>query len=239
MSGVAMSVAVVAAAAGAGGAVRGSGSNRRGRREPGRGHDPVWRRRVAALLGGAAVFVLFGGWIGGGVGVVVALALDRRLGRLEPRSGRVLRERLRADLPSAADLFAACLLAGSSPVEAAEAVAHAVGGPLAARLWPIVASLRLGGDPGRCWLGLTDDPVLAPLGRALARAATGGAPAAALVARMADEQRAEHRRAAAAAARRVGVRATVPLGLCFLPAFLLIGVVPIVIGLTTTLLQPF
>ncbi|WP_406285110.1 type II secretion system F family protein [Embleya sp. NBC_00896] len=139
----------------------------------------------------------------------------------------------------AADLFAACLLAGSSPVEAAEAVAHAVGGPLAARLRPIVASLRLGGDPSRCWLGLADDPVLAPLGRTLARAATGGAPAAGAVARMADEQRAERRRAATSAARRVGVRATVPLGLCFLPAFLLVGVVPIVIGLTTTLLRPF
>ncbi|MEU0941047.1 type II secretion system F family protein [Embleya sp. NPDC005971] len=237
MSGVAVFVAVVAAAGGAGVAVRGGGA--RDRRVPGRGPDSVWRRRAAALLGGAAVFVLFGGWVGGGAGVAAAVLLDRRLGRLEPRSGRVLRERLRADLPSAADLFAACLVAGSSPVEAAEAVAHAVGGPLASRLRPIVASLRLGGDPGRCWLTLTDDPVLAPLGRALARAATGGAPAAALVARMADEQRAEHRRAAGAAARRVGVRATVPLGLCFLPAFLLIGVVPIVIGLTTTLLQPF
>ncbi|MGC0422176.1 type II secretion system F family protein [Embleya sp. AB8] len=237
MNGVAVLVAVVAAAGAAGGAVRGSG--RRGRWRPARGPDAVLGRRVAAGLGGLAVFALFGGWGAGCAGVVVAVVLDRRLARLEPRSGRVLRERLRADLPSAADLFAACLVAGSAPVEAAEAVAHAVGGPLAARLRPIVASLRLGGDPGRCWLGLTDDPVLAPLGRALARAATGGAPAAALVARMADEQRAEQRRAATSAARRVGVRATVPLGLCFLPAFLLIGVVPIVIGLGTTLLRPF
>ncbi|MYW04674.1 type II secretion protein F, partial [Streptomyces sp. SID3343] len=65
-----------------------------------------------------------------------------------------------------------------------------------------------------------------------------GAPAAQAVARAADEQRAAQRRTATAAARRVGVRATVPLGLCFLPAFLLIGVVPIVIGLTSTLLRP-
>ncbi|MYV98813.1 type II secretion protein F, partial [Streptomyces sp. SID3343] len=102
------------------------------------------------------MFALWGGWVGAGVGVVVAGLLDRRLGRLEARSVRASRERLRADLPCAADLFAACLVAGSSPVEAAEAVAHAVGGPLAARLRPIVASLRLGADPARCWLALAD-----------------------------------------------------------------------------------
>ncbi|MGW9207443.1 type II secretion system F family protein [Embleya sp. NPDC055664] len=235
MSAVAVLVAVVAAAGGAAGAVRGRGPEFR--RPSARGRDPALGRRVAAGLGGVAVFVVFGGWPGGVAGLVVAVVLERRLTGLESRSGRALRDRLRADLPPAADLFAACLVAGSTPADAAEAVAHAVGGPLAGRLRPIVASLRLGGDPGRCWLGLTDDPVLAPLGRVLARAATGGVPAAVLVAGMADEQRAEQRRTATAAARRVGVRATVPLGLCFLPAFLLVGVVPIVIGLGTSLLR--
>jgi hypothetical protein len=36
-------------------------------------------------------------------------------------------------------------------------------------------------------------------------------------------------------ARRVGVLAAVPLGLCLLPAFLLIGIVPVVAGLLTAL----
>ncbi len=36
-------------------------------------------------------------------------------------------------------------------------------------------------------------------------------------------------------ARRVGVRAAVPLGLCLLPAFLLIGIVPVVAGLVSDL----
>jgi Flp pilus assembly protein TadB len=240
VSAVAAVLAVLAAAGSAWGVVRAGGerTRSRARRTGRRAREPAPVRRLAAGLGGIAVFVLWGGWVGAGAGVLVAGVLDRRLGRLQARSVRVSRERLRADLPPAADLFAACLAAGSSPVEAAEAVAHAVGGPLAARLRPIVASLRLGGDPARCWLALTDDAVLAPLGRALSRAAAGGAPAARAVARAADEQRAEQRRSATALARRVGVRATVPLGLCFLPAFLLIGVVPIVIGLTSTLLRP-
>ena len=42
--------------------------------------------------------------------------------------------------------------------------------------------------------------------------------------------------AAEQAARRVGVLAVAPLGLCFLPAFVLLGVVPVVIGLAGPLL---
>ena len=49
--------------------------------------------------------------------------------------------------------------------------------------------------------------------------------------------REEHRARAEVedAARRVGVRAALPLGLCLLPAFLLIGIVPVVAGLMEAL----
>jgi hypothetical protein len=36
-------------------------------------------------------------------------------------------------------------------------------------------------------------------------------------------------------ARSVGVKAAVPLGLCLLPAFVLVGVVPLVVSLLTSL----
>jgi pilus assembly protein TadC len=51
------------------------------------------------------------------------------------------------------------------------------------------------------------------------------------VARLAADARAERGRAATARARRAGVLITLPLGLCFLPAFLVVGVLPVVIGL--------
>ena len=53
---------------------------------------------------------------------------------------------------------------------------------------------------------------------------------------MAADVRAEYRSAAEQAARRVGVLAVAPLGLCFLPAFVLLGVVPVVVGLAGPLL---
>jgi threonine dehydrogenase-like Zn-dependent dehydrogenase len=42
---------------------------------------------------------------------------------------------------------------------------------------------------------------------------------------------------AEAKAQRAAVAVTGPLGLCFLPAFLCIGVVPVVIGLATRLMS--
>ena len=75
--------------------------------------------------------------------------------------------------------------------------------------------------------------------RALARACDGGAPVATAVSRLAAEVRAEGRSAAEQAARRVGVLAVAPLGLCFLPAFVLLGVVPVVLGLAGPLLAGF
>ncbi|MCW2777557.1 MAG: hypothetical protein JWN17_1282, partial [Frankiales bacterium] len=56
------------------------------------------------------------------------------------------------------------------------------------------------------------------------------------VARLAADARAEARSAAEQRARRAGVLAVAPLGLCFLPAFVLLGVVPVVVGLAGPLL---
>lgn len=85
---------------------------------------------------------------------------------------------------------------------------------------------------------LEDDP-LAPAARALGRAAEGGAPVAAAVARLAADARARSRAQGELAARRVGVLVVAPLGLCFLPAFVLLGVVPVVAGLVGPLLATF
>ncbi|MEC4015002.1 type II secretion system F family protein [Streptomyces sp. H27-D2] len=140
-------------------------------------------------------------------------------------------------LPLAADLLAACLAAGAAPREAAEAVGGSLGGPVGERLMRVAAELRLGGEPGRAWAGLAAVPGAYGLARCLERAGTTGVPAVEPVSRVAADCRAEQTRAAVARGRRAGVLATAPLGLCFLPAFLSVGVAPVVIGLADGLLQ--
>lgn len=175
-------------------------------------------------------------------GVAVAVVGPRLLARLEPRAARAERERLLADLPLVLDLLASCLAGGAPLPQAAAAVSTAVPGPAGRRLAAVSASLAVGSAAPQAWAALAgtspDDP-LAPAARALARAADGGAPVAAAVSQLAVEARAEALARGEQAARHVGVLAVVPLGLCFLPAFVLLGVVPVVVGLAGPLLAAF
>jgi pilus assembly protein TadC len=141
------------------------------------------------------------------------------------------------ELPLAADLLAACIAAGADPVTAARVVGESLAGPVGRRLAWGAAELRLGGEPAEAWCRLAAIPGARPLARLLERAGDSGAPAAAPVARLAARARAEWSRSAAATARRAAVLITAPVGLCFLPAFITVGIVPIFLGLAGGLLR--
>ncbi|MFD5493985.1 type II secretion system F family protein [Streptomyces sp. NPDC001812] len=186
------------------------------------------------------VGVACAGWalVGGLTGVLVGLACAAGLWRWRLRqtaAGAHVREREAAgaarQLPLAADLLAACIAAGAGPVPAAQAVGEALGGPVGAALAQGAAEVRLGGEPGAAWRRLASVPGAAALARLLERADVSGLPMAAPVARLAAESRAQWGRAATARARRAAVMVTAPVGLCFLPAFIAVGVLPVVIGL--------
>jgi Flp pilus assembly protein TadB len=197
---------------------------------PSRASSP-WAVACAAFIGAVGAAVLVGGVPGLLAGVVTAAVAFGVLRRLEPRAVRVRRERLAADLPVAVDLLGACLAAGRPPGQALPAVARAVGGPLAGELGVLSVRLDLGADPVGVWrdVGLRGG-TLAPLGRAMARSLETGAPVADGLALLAEDLRRRRRAALEQRARGVGVRAAAPLGLCFLPAFVLVGIVPSVVG---------
>lgn len=204
---------------------------------PSRAEKPRASRRpeIAAALAGLALAVLIGGRFGLVVGAMGAICCWKGLGRLEPRAVRQRRARLVADLPTAVDLLAACLAGGGSWADSVEAVAGALGGPVGAELASVAAQVRLGADPGDAWLRLAQDPVLAPLARTAARASSSGAALAPSLARLARDQRRTARTAAEARAQAAGVRAVAPLGLCFLPAFVVLGIVPAIAGIAQSL----
>lgn len=163
-------------------------------------------------------------------GLVAVVVLPGRLRRLERGTHRRERRRVAADAPLAAELFAACVLGGAEPVAAATVVARAVGGPLGSRLEQVSGAIRLGTEPAVAWSGLAADAALAGWGMAMARASSSGAPVARTVLALAEQARAARRAGRSAAVRRVSVWAMLPLGLCFLPAFLLLGVVPVAVS---------
>ncbi|MFE5580208.1 type II secretion system F family protein [Kitasatospora sp. NPDC056531] len=200
-----------------------------------------WRRAGPAVGAGLAVAVLLGGGAGAVAGVLAAVGVHRWSARARsPADRRAARENelLTRQLPLGAELLAACLGSAALPSAAVSAVGRSVGAPLGPRLAAIGAELALGAPPELCWTRLGEQhPALAPLARCLVRTSLGGAPAAGPLIGLAQEQRTAAVRAAHARVRRAAVLATAPLGLCFLPAFVLIGVVPVVVGLTSRFAQ--
>lgn len=191
---------------------------------------PPLFRMVASVAVAVGAWVLVGGLPGIGLGPVAGGVCWWAVGRMEPPAVRRRRERLAAAVPQVVDLMAACLGAGLSPSAALEHVTSAVGGPAAEDLAAVLARLRLGVDPATVWRDLARHPQLGGLGRALARAVESGASVAEAMQRLSGDLRRTARSDVESRARAVGVKAAVPLGVCLLPAFVLVGVVPLVAG---------
>jgi Flp pilus assembly protein TadB len=195
------------------------------------------KRLLMAAGSGGAVGLLIGGW----GGIVVGVAVTGVLWFLLPRMIAAIpsRELRRAgrDLPLASDLLAAALRAGASPDGAARVVGEALPGPVGERLTRVANALRLGEAPEPAWTFLADVPGGSRVARAASRSADSGAAFAVALVRLSDDLRVAQRAAVDASARKAAVLVVLPLGLCFLPAFLLAGVVPVVVSVLSGLLR--
>jgi Flp pilus assembly protein TadB len=129
------------------------------------------------------------------------------------------------------DLLAACLRAGLPVPTAVSAVAGELPVTVAHALRESADLLALGADLDTAWAPAISCPDTAALARGARRAAQSGTALADFVTDLAATIRANTADAAEAAAQRAGVLITAPLGLCFLPAFVCLGVVPVIVGL--------
>ena len=136
-----------------------------------------------------------------------------------------------ADYPLVIELLAHSLAVGADIQTALHLVGDAVGDPWRTRLAVCLNALHLGQAPSQVWEEMEADPLMSGLGRALGRAHQTGVPVAKAMRALAHDAREESELAAHAYARTVEVRAAAPLGVCFLPAFVLLGVVPMVAGI--------
>ena len=187
-------------------------------------------RSAWALLAALGAGTFLHGPLAVPAGLAAGIAVWVVASRAEPADVRRRREEAKRTLPHLVQLYAAALAAGAAPTTALEHVTAALPGPAADALRGVQARLVLGVPPGQVWAELASDPSLGPLGRTMARAHDSGAPVMDSVRALADDLAAEARADVEDRARTVGVRAAVPLGLCLLPSFLLLGIVPLVAG---------
>ncbi|MCB0925301.1 MAG: type II secretion system F family protein [Mycobacterium sp.] len=151
-------------------------------------------------------------------------------GPIVPRTG----DRSRRDplaLASALDVFAVCLSCGLSVSAAAAAAGQSAPPVLRSVLHRAAELLALGAAGEEAWSTAADDPTCQALVRLARRSSVSGAALADGVADLAEQSRQEAAHSAVAAAERAGVLIAGPLGLCFLPAFVCLGIVPVVAGL--------
>lgn len=166
-----------------------------------------------------------------GIGVVVVV------GRIESPEHHRRRLALAAAWPQTWELLAGCVDAGMPLSEACRAVAAVPDDPAAAVLGEVVARVDVGMAQDQALLELRDDPLAGRVAQDLARGLRSGTGMTAVLLEHAAEAREAHHAALQEAAKAVGVRSVLPLMTCYLPAFFLIGIVPVIGGALTALLS--
>lgn len=140
------------------------------------------------------------------------------------------------------DLSAACLRAGQPVTTAVAAVSatHTSASDALGDAWSTAAALSsLGVEPERAWAHVAGIPGLSDVASLVALSSTTGAGLAQGCERIAATLRAQCVDESTARAERAGVMIAIPLALCFLPAFFVLGLAPVVISLGSELLPTY
>jgi pilus assembly protein TadC len=202
---------------------------------------PVAAAVAAALLSAT----LFGRWgllsaplVGVAAGVATRILNRRRTAETsDPKAIALL-----------LDLVASALEAGLPPDAALSSVTESIacsagskrGQELSAAARPLQQLgrlLKLGADPVEAWSELENVSGYQGVAAAGRRCARSGARLAGSLRSAASDLRAQRHSDGVSRAERVGVWSLLPLGLCFLPAFVCIGIAPVIIGVAGTVLS--
>ncbi len=211
--------------------------------EPRRSVDPRTRRAVligAALL--AVSLLCLPDLLEIAVPVAVAVAVCSRRLSIKPTAER--RSADRRQLAAICDLVATCLAAGMATGAALIAVLDQLAPATSKEHRPsasvtalraVAALLVLGADPARAWSPADLVPELIPIVAAARRSTVGGVGLAQAVRDQATALGGEVADDLERRAGRAGVLMAAPLGLCFLPAFICLGLAPVIIALLADL----
>ena len=164
--------------------------------------------------------------VGAAVGLVVRSARRRWQQR---RKTSAETEPLR--LAAGWDLLAAGMRAGLPVSVTLRAVSAEFAGSAAGLLREVSDLFALGADPVSAWEPALAHPDTAELARAARRTARTGSGMADVATDLACQARAAVAERAEVRSQRAAVWISAPLGLCFLPAFLCLGVLPVIAGM--------
>jgi len=189
------------------------------------------RKRWWIGAGIAAVVVVYGWGMTAWVVLlapVITVGVWIGLGRLEPAKARNNRTQLLMCLPQALDLVGACVRAGQPLRNAVQTVSSSMGPPVSDLFDSVTNAVSVGMSDGEAWQVLRSHPVVGFLARDLSRSAAWGTSVVEVLSQNSTDLRRQGTTRRLAAAKAVGVKSVLPLGLCYLPAFIVLGVVPVI-----------
>lgn len=127
------------------------------------------------------------------------------------------------------DVMAQLFASGSSLAAGLSAVGQDL--PGCQPLTRVANNLLLGMDWDTAWEHTDDDPQLVELAQQLRFVHTAAVPSAHMLTTAATALRANRKRVAEQLAQELAIRLVLPTGICMLPSFILLGVVPMVLAL--------
>ncbi|MEU4672408.1 type II secretion system F family protein [Amycolatopsis sp. NPDC023774] len=184
------------------------------------------RHVLAAAVAGVSSAVVVG-MAGGALAGAGAWWLLHRSRRPRPRDD--VTERLNS--AATLDLLGACLRTGLPVPTALEAVSATAPEHTSTAMKATANLLALGAGSAEAWAQLKTRPGFEELSVAATRTARSGAALAATADEVSRRLRDGIGVEAEERAERAGVALALPVGLCFLPAFFVLGVLPVVLGL--------
>jgi pilus assembly protein TadC len=153
-------------------------------------------------------------------------------GRVSDAARKFQRPEGLRNVPMMLELVAAMLDSGAGLGRSLELIARCAAPEVSRSLHAVVAALDIGTDWETAWRSSGRQcPEAVKLKDALAFAALTGAPSSAILYAQAARLRREQFRAAEKRAAALGVKLVIPLGLCSLPAFICLGVVPVLLAM--------
>lgn len=136
---------------------------------------------------------------------------------------------IEAELPFFGQILAALINAGANLLTALEVVSPLLSSDLRQRTTRTIDLLKVGASPSMAWLEWKEDPLTCDWVGGLVRAQERGRPISNLLRVSALSLVDQRSRRARMQVSKLGVKLSLPIGICFLPAFIFGAIVPIVI----------
>ncbi|MFD0557830.1 Flp pilus assembly protein TadB [Stackebrandtia endophytica] len=184
-----------------------------------------------SIVAGAVAMLFVGGVDGAVVACLVGISARTAMNAAQRSASRRRSDQRAMALPFALDVIAACLVSGTPLPRALKVAAMTTHNDLKPLLLQVGRALELGETVPEAFSRLDGMPGADRLTASVARSRESGAALAAGFTQLAERLRIERTDRVTATANRAGVWLALPLCLCFLPAFMLAGLVPVVLSI--------